>query len=35
MRHKKSLIFLIIVLAVVLLTFGGYNIYRYPAMFTR
>lgn len=33
MRHKKSLILLVIILGVVLLAFGGYNVYRYPALF--
>lgn len=33
MRHKKSLILLVIILGVVLIAFGGYNVYRYPALF--
>lgn len=33
MKHKKAMIFGIAVVAVIALVFGGYNIYRYPAMF--
>lgn len=33
MRKKKRLIVFIALLAVVVIAFGGYNIYRYPAMF--
>ena len=33
MKHKKVLIFGIAVLVVIVLVFGGYNIYRYPVMF--
>lgn len=32
MKHKKSLIILIVVLAIVVFAFVGHNIYRYPAM---
>ena len=32
MKHKKSLIILIVVLAIVLFAFVGHNIYRYPVM---
>lgn len=35
MRKKKLLIFGIVVLAVIALAYGGYNIYRFPAMFRR
>lgn len=33
MKHKKVLMFGIAVLVIIALAFGGYNIYRYPAMF--
>lgn len=33
MRHKKSLILLVIILGVALLAFGGYNVYRYSGLF--
>ena len=33
MRHRKALIAGIIVIAVIALLFGGYNLYRYPARF--
>lgn len=33
MKHKKGLIALIAVIVLIALAFGGYNIYRYPAMF--
>lgn len=33
MKHKKALIAGIIIIAVIALLFGGYNLYRYPALF--
>lgn len=33
MKNKKGLIFTIAMLAIIVLAFGGYQIYRYPAMF--
>lgn len=33
MKRKKVLIAVIAVVVVIALAFGGYNIYRYPAMF--
>lgn len=32
MKHKKGLIAVIVVIAMIVLAFGGYNIYRYPAI---
>ena len=33
MRHRKALIAGVIIIAVIALLFGGYNLYRYPARF--
>lgn len=33
MKRKRGLILVIAVLAILVLAFGGYNTYRYPAMF--
>lgn len=33
MKRKKGLFYMIVVVSIILLAFGGYNLYRYPARF--